>query len=206
MKIAIYTAPEGVTHEIEMIAGMLQAGADHLYLRRTGADTHYWMAFLEQIPAAFYPNIFTTDFRVLHEMGLGGFHFQRERLMAMDERDLRENLSMLRANGIASSRTVGSLEELQVSDGLFDVLLLAPMFESISKPGHRNEWDFEALKSYLETRKKTSQIMALGGIGPEKIDMLHLLGVDGCALLGALWNTHENALETFKIIQEKCRK
>jgi thiamine-phosphate pyrophosphorylase len=195
MKTIIYTAPEPVKNETEMISEMLSAGADYLYLRRKDADSYYWMAFLEQIPAAHYPKIFTSDFRVLHEMELGGFHFKEDVLKGIEEKDKRENLSMLKSKGILSSRTIRNLSEALLNDGLFDLLLAAPIFESISKPGHFSNWDFEAIKVFLSDNKRRSTLVALGGVEPEKIDLLHLMGVDGVAILGALWRQPERALD-----------
>lgn len=205
MKTIVYTAPESVRNETELISEMLADGADFLYLRRKDADSHYWMAFLEQIPSEYYSRIVTTDFRVLHEMELGGFHFREDVLKNMEEKDLRENLSMLRSKVILSSRTVRNLAELQQNDGQFDLLLAAPVFESISKRGHTANWDFEALKTFLSDKKRQSTIVALGGVEPEKMDMLHLLGFDGVAVLGALWKQPQQAVHVFKNILSKCQ-
>jgi thiamine-phosphate pyrophosphorylase len=205
MKTIIYTAPESVRNETGMISEMLACGADFLYLRRKDADTHYWMAFLEQIPIEYYPRIFTTDFRVLHEMELGGFHFRDDVLKNIEEKDLRENLSMLRNKVILSSRTVRNLAELQENDGKFDLLLAAPIFESISKPGHTSNWDLAALKMFLSDKNRQSTVVALGGVEPEKLDMLHLLEFDGVAVLGTLWKQPQQAVHVFKNILSKCR-
>lgn len=206
MKTIIYTAPEPVSNETELIEGMLGAGADFLFLRRRDTvDSHYWMTFLERIPSAYYPRIFTTDFRVLHEMELGGFHFKGDVLANMEQIDLRENLGMLRKRGISSSRTVRNMEGMELSDGQFDLLLAAPIFKSISKPEHFADWNFEDLKSFLNKKQRQSTVVALGGVEPEKMDILHLLGVDGVAILGALWKQPEYAIDVFKNILDKCQ-
>lgn len=185
---------------------MLDAGADYLLIRKPAADEAWLMAFIEQIPFQYADRIFTSHFRALHELSLGGFHFSQHHLEGLSESDLQENLNMLHMAGKKTSRTVRSLEQLKALDGKYDLLLLAPLFESISKAGHRAEWDFEALKVYLQTRESTSEIFALGGISASNVDMVALLGFDGVALLGAVWQDQLNAFENFSKIAERCRK
>lgn len=204
MKCILYTPPKPVDREIELVTQMMDAGADYLYLRRETADDAYWMAYVEQIPMGHAQKIFCQQFRVLHEMELGGFHFNSEMLRGMSSADLGENLSMLRLSGRKSSATVRSLSELQALDGKFDVLLVAPLFPSISKPGHEQLWDFEALKTYLQGRTSDTEVFALGGIDADKVDMVHLLGFDGIALLGAVWQQGSDPMRNFKAIHERC--
>lgn len=206
MKIILYTAPKPVTNEIEVITTMLSNGVDYLYLRRENRDSHYWSSFVEQIPAEWHDKIICSDFRTLHEMQLGGFHFKAEMLGMMEEKDILENLSMMRKESIRSSRTVRSVEEIKANDGKYDILLVAPIFESISKQGHSKTWDFDALKAYLHHRSGSSEIFALGGVDADKVDMLYLLGFDGMALLGAIWEQPEQALTNFQKIKERCQQ
>jgi thiamine-phosphate pyrophosphorylase len=204
MKCILYTPPSPIDREIELITQMMDAGADYLYLRRDTADDAYWMAYVEQIPMGHAEKIICQQFRVLHEMELGGFHFNGDMLRGMTPADLGENLSMLRLSGRKSSATVRSLADLQALDGKFDILLVAPLFPSISKPGHEQAWDFEALKAYLQERKSATEVFALGGINAEKVDMAHLLGFDGIAILGAVWQQGSDPLRNFKAIHERC--
>ena len=204
MKVILYTAPSTVSNEIETISALMDLGVDYMYLRKENKDEHYWMAFVEQIPFAHSKKIFSDHFRVLHEMELGGYHFSGKKLQEINPSDLNENLVMLRNSEIKSSATVRSFIQLKELDGKFDILLLAPLFESISKPGHALDWNFEELKEYLHNRKSKTEIFALGGIDLDKIDMVHLLGFDGIAVLGAIWNNSEDPVVKMKAILEKC--
>lgn len=205
MKIIVYTPDSRVEREIELTAGLLSAGADYLYLRRQGEDDAYWLAYAEQLPFADQGKIFTSSFRVLHEMGLGGFHFTGKAIAELDQQDLAENLKMLELSGKKSSATVRSLEALQQLDGHLDILLLSPMFESISKPGHRRDWDLDALKDYLQKRTSKTELFAQGGINFDRIEEVKSLGFDGIALLGALWASSGQVMSDFEKIVAKCR-
>ena len=205
MKIIVYTPESRVEREIELIAGMLSAGADYLYLRRQGEDDAYWMAYAEQLPFADQGKIFTSSFRVLHEMGLDGFHFTGKAIAGLDKQDLVENLKMLEQSGKKSSATVRSLEELQQLDGHLDILLFSPVFESISKPGYRQDRNLEALKDYLQKRTSKTAVFAQGGINFDRIEEVKSLGFDGIALLGALWVRSGPVMSDFEKIVAKCR-
>jgi len=205
LKIIVYTPESRVEREIELIAGMLSAGADYLYLRRQGEDDAYWMAYAEQLPFADQGKIFTSSFRVLHEMGLGGFHFTGKAIAGLDKQDLVENLKMLEQSGKKSSATVRSLEELQQLDGHLDILLFSPVFESISKPGYRQDRNLEALKDYLQKRTSKTAVFAQGGINFDRIEEVKSLGFDGITLLGALWVRSGQVMSDFEKIVAKCR-
>ncbi|GHV12504.1 thiamine phosphate synthase [Fibrobacterales bacterium] len=72
-----------------------------------------------------------------------------------------------------------------------DMILLSPVFDSISKEGYKSKFSREELKNGIaDWRKlnKTTKIYALGGVDDENIKELPELGFDGAAILGAVWN------------------
>lgn len=199
MKKIIYTPEQDIISEIEKIVSMFEMGADFLYLRKPAKDISYWYPYIEQFPFGWESKMVTTDFKLLHDMSLGGFHFKREILKSLSKNDLSENLKMLKEAKVISSATVHNFEDLEKYDGLFDILLVSPLFESISKKGYLGTWDFEKLKTFLENRKSPSTLLiGQGGICDENITSFLSLGLDGYALLGYLWNSPEVAVQKFK--------
>ncbi len=199
MKKVIYTSENPVRGEMEKIVSLFESGADYLYLRKPAAGIDYWMAFLEQFPPGYESKMITTSYRLLHDLQLGGFHFQREMLKYLSDTDLNDNLKMIREANKISSVTVHDIDTLQKYDGRFDLILVAPLFESISKKEYKGTWDIEMLKKYNQNRiGKNSAIIALGGVNADKNEILQEIHVDGFALLGYLWEDPELAVENFK--------
>jgi thiamine-phosphate pyrophosphorylase len=186
MKVALYTPPGVLANETYHLSTMLDM-VDYVFLRKEGIDDVFWDDYVQEIPLVHASKVMTSYYRVLHEYDLGGFHFRSGMLDQMNEAEIWENINMLRNKGKKSSATAHNLEQLKLYNGKFDIVLVAPLFESISKPGHSHVWDFEAIKNILKDKSPKTEVFALGGIDASKVDMVHLLGFDGIALLGSIW-------------------
>lgn len=199
MKKIIYTPEQDQISEIEKIVSMFEMGADYLYLRKPEKDISYWYAYIEQFPYGWESKMITSEFKLLHDLKLGGFHFKRETLNNISEKDLIENLKMLKDSSIKSSVTAHNLSELNKYDGQFDIVLISPLFDSISKKEYHGNWDFEKLKIFIENRTPLSTLLiGQGGIVDKNFMEVQSLGLDGYALLGYLWNSSEDVIKNFK--------
>jgi len=199
LKKIIYTPEQDQISEIEKIVSMFEMGADYLYLRKPEKDISYWYAYIEQFPYGWESKMITSEFKLLHDLKLGGFHFKRETLNNISEKDLIENLKMLKDSSIKSSVTAHNLSELNKYDGQFDIVLISPLFDSISKKEYHGNWDFEKLKIFIENRTPLSTLLiGQGGIVDKNFMEVQSLGLDGYALLGYLWNSSEDVIKNFK--------
>lgn len=206
MKKIIYTPEQDQISEIEKIVSMFEMGADYLYLRKPEKDISYWYAYIEQFPYGWESKMITSEFKLLHDLKLGGFHFNREMLQNVSEKDLIENLKMLKDSSIKSSVTAHDLSELNKYDGQFDIVLISPLFDSISKKEYHGNWDFEKLKIFIENRTPLSTLLiGQGGIVDKNFMEVQSLGLDGYALLGYLWNSSEDVIENFKKLRDGDR-
>lgn len=206
MKKIIYTPEQDQISEIEKIVSMFEMGADYLYLRKPEKDISYWYAYIEQFPYGWESKMITSEFKLLHDLKLGGFHFKRETLNNISEKDLIENLKMLKDSSIKSSVTAHDLSELNKYDGQFDIVLISPLFDSISKKEYHGNWDFEKLKIFIENRTPLSTLLiGQGGIVDKNFMEVQSLGLDGYALLGYLWNSSEDVIENFKKLRDGDR-
>jgi len=97
-----------------------------------------------------------------------------------------------------------SFEELKKLEGR-EIILLGPVFDSISKYGHKSKFSKEELKTGIAKWRGLApnngkiKLYALGGIDAENICELESLGFDGAAVLGAVWN-YANPCEAFESI------
>lgn len=206
MKKIIYTPEQDQISEIEKIVSMFEMGADYLYLRKPEKDISYWYAYIEQFPYGWESKMITSEFKLLHDLKLGGFHFKRETLNNISEKDLIENLKMLKDSSIKSSVTAHNLSELNKYDGQFDIVLISPLFDSISKKEYHGNWDFEKLKIFIENRTPLSTLLiGQGGIVDKNFMEVQSLGLDGYALLGYLWNSSEDVIKNFKKLSDGDR-
>jgi thiamine-phosphate pyrophosphorylase len=87
---------------------------------------------------------------------------------------------------------------------------LSPVFDSISKQGYKSKFS-DRLYTLLQFHPslisaiRGKNIIALGGIDEDKIELVRKTGFAGAAVLGAIWNS-KDPLEKFLRIKAKCQK
>lgn len=88
------------------------------------------------------------------------------------------------------------------------IVFLSPVFDSISKQGYKSEFSeqmnkFTQLKPELMAEIKGRNIVALGGIDTDKIELARKVGFKGVASLGAIWSS-KDPVEKFISMQNIC--
>ena len=82
------------------------------------------------------------------------------------------------------SKSFHSIEDIAKNNNPYDYVFLSPIYDSISKEGYTSKFDLKTIK--LPTNQN---IIALGGVTPEKVEELKEAGFSGFATLGKIWNT-----------------
>ena len=84
------------------------------------------------------------------------------------------------------------------------IAFLSPIFDSISKTGYKSAFTdslnkFIQLKPQVITSVKNKNIIALGGVDENKIELVRKVGFSGAAVLGAIWNSKDPFASFLKI-------
>lgn len=162
---------------------MLQQSSATVHLRKPGRSGRQLADYLEQIPAAFHRRIMVHDHPdLLFQFDLKGIHFS--------EKERKRNLPGLRQLRLAKpgcrlSSAFHRIADIPEPDGLFDYILLSPVFDSISKQGCRAAFEHADLKRFLFRTGHT--VIALGGLDAQRAATAASLGFTGIAVLGAVW-------------------
>lgn len=82
------------------------------------------------------------------------------------------------------SKSFHSIEDIAKDNNPYDYVFLSPIYDSISKEGYKSNFDLNDLKL-----PSNQNIIALGGVTPDKIPALKNAGFYGVAALGSIWNT-----------------
>ena len=103
-----------------------------------------------------------------------------------------------------------SLKELGNYKGKYEYAFLSPIFDSISKAGYKSKfsdrlYNFLLFHPELINTVNGKNIIALGGIDEDKIELARKAGFAGVAAVGAIWN-NKNPVEKFLRIKAKCEK
>ena len=170
-KVIAITSPLFIEDEGKKISEILiQGRADLVHIRKPDSKIENVRLLIESIPEKLHPRLKLHDhFDLLDSFSLGGVH-------------LNVRNPIIKKQGISVSRSFHSLEELENSCS-YEYVTLSPIFDSISKTGYTSKFKLEQLKDYI----KGKRVIALGGVTPEKFDILRETGFYGAAMLGYFW-------------------
>jgi len=178
---------------------LLEAGADSILLRKPGwQEAAYEQLLLETDPSC-YPQIMIAGYPSLcKKYGLMGIHLGEAARALLS----KEEVLSFHRSGWLLSTSIHAVETLQIVDDIWDQLLLAPVFDSISKPGHNSPFgqDF-----HLQKDGYPGRVLALGGIDLTTAAKARNMQFDGIALLGAIWKEPAEAISNFCRIRDIWR-
>jgi thiamine-phosphate pyrophosphorylase len=183
--------------EAAIIQQLFVEGLEVFHLRKPEADEQAVRALIEAIPAVYHNRIVMHGFfQLMSAYDIRRWHFREEHRRATTV----ERLAQLKDKGYILSTSVHDLQTLQSLPALFSYTFFSPVFDSISKQQYKGVAgdDF-----YLRDEQKPVPVIALGGINAGNIQSVVAMNFDGAALLGALWNEPANAVENFKLLQQK---
>lgn len=179
MNLIIITDPVFFFEEAEMLARMFDAGMPRLHLRKPDATRREMEDFIKSLPAKYLDKVVIhSHYSLALQYPLGGIHCTsagREEFYSMNDLHIRRSVSV---HGFCEAGSVG--EE-------FSYAFLAPVFDSISKPGHKQAFEHEALRLFL-TRPWKTDFVALGGVSLDNVNLCKDMGFKTVALLGSIWN------------------
>ena len=104
-----------------------------------------------------------------------------------------------------------SLNELINLKG-FNYVFLSPVFDSVSKHGYNSMFSSEEIIDFFKKNPLYTKVIALGGLSMENIDTALLMGFEGAAVMGALWNCYfekrniDNTINYFIELNRKCQE
>ncbi|MDE6823354.1 MAG: thiamine phosphate synthase [Duncaniella sp.] len=184
LKIAITPADCADPHkEAALVCAIISGGWDRVHLRHPYASRDEMGRLIEAIPEEMHPWLVIHDhFRLIEDFNLGGLHLNRRSPSPPD--------------GYSGpiSRSCHSLEEAESAAGM-TYLTLSPIFDSISKSGYASAFTEEELSRIADI---PARVIALGGVTPERIDLLRRYRFSGFAMLGALpWGGEPDEMSRF---------
>jgi thiamine-phosphate pyrophosphorylase len=183
----ILISPEGDdAREAAVLAELVAAGLERYHVRKPQWSFAKTAAWLGALPSSVRPRLVLHQHHELAEsFGLLGRHW-RDGESAPDAPRVRTDFT---------SRSCHTLTALRAALGCYRSVFLSPVFPSLSKPGYAREVDGNGLdltrvKNVLADRtrdERSTEVIALGGITPDKLPLCAAACFDGVAALGYIW-------------------
>ena len=226
MRLIVISPEAEDAREPAVLAELFNAGLTHYHLRKPAWSREQLATWLRALPEALHARIVLhTHHDLSAEFAVDGLH-DRDHPSQPECHLLGDTLAemaaavktrldpatkcylmgdTLRSSVRLRSRAVHNLSTLRNSLGDYDRLLVSPVFNSISKPGHGPSADFvfADLKATLVLPRR-AEVLALGGIDAARIPACRDYGFDGVAVLGAVWLSAD-PVRAFNQLNQACR-
>lgn len=189
--IIVITPEELVQNETEIINALFQEGLDLLHIRKPFIHSDEMRDFIQKIHSEFYHRlVLHSHYDLAESFNISRFHFR--------ETDRQDELYKSFTNKTIST-SVHNIETFNELSEDWEYAFISPVFPSISKKGYGK--DSNILNAIKNRNNSNVKLIALGGIHEKNINKVVSSGVDGMALLGAIWE-NDNPLQIFR----RCRQ
>jgi thiamine-phosphate pyrophosphorylase len=203
MKLLVISPEDERADEARLVPALFRLGLQKYHLRKPGWSAPRLERLIEAFPREYWCRlVLHSHHHLATTRRLGGIHYP-------DNNGSPSEPANDDAGPGYRSFSCHDLESLHRLDGCCDAVLLAPIFASLSKPGHGPSACFNRaqLVSALARRPTGSRtrtsLCALGGINAATTTEAAALGFDGVAALGAVWGAAD-PVRAFSGLQELC--
>lgn len=191
--LIVISSPTAIRNEPSLINQLFDEGLSVFHLRKPESSSQELVLLLQEIDSIHHSKIALHSHHYLAKsFGINRLHYTEASRKQLTEADFSENENVL-------STSVHSVEDFKNLSEHFNYAFLSPVFNSISKP------DYEAQPFDLNglDKKRSTKLIALGGIDEHNCSKAFDKGFDGIALMGSVWNS-EDTIQTFKNIFSQC--
>ena len=191
--ILVVTAEQAVPRELQVINDILDAGLELLHIRKYSFSDDEMSQFINGI-ATRYRNrlVMHSHHHLAESLNIERLHF--------NEHDRKLGIQNQFSQQIIRSTSVHSIHDFNSLDHRWSYALLSPMFLSISKLNHGSKHTVKKELIYRDNQQV--HLIGLAGIHAENIISLYQDGVDGVALLGAIWKSEQPLISFNECLQK----
>lgn len=192
MELIVISAPHKIAAEHSYVHQLFEAGLSLLHLRKPDWELRELDAWIAEIDPVYRARL------VLHQCHELASVYGITRLHYTEAHRRRLNMQEWPQGEVTRSTSIHDLSALRSLRG-FEYCFFGPVFDSLSKPGYQGRVGIDFSIPVGEGIK----IIALGGIDPNNIHLIRQMNFDGAAVLGALWNKPETAVENYNTLKQK---
>ena len=195
-------APLGhVPGEHEAVIRMLKEGLNNYHLRKPGLSVQEMQEWVSKIPPELRRRITVhAPLTTAMQIGVGGMHLRESDRAGLTDGDLDSIIDRAGQEGLRVTASVHSVNAALSVPSQLHYVFLSQAFDSKSKPGLKG-----SIASWNLPELRPCKIYALGGVTPDNVAQVASYGVDGIAVLGAVWHGSADPLSNFKALQKACQ-
>ena len=182
MRLIVLSSECFISEENKLINSLFSEGLEIFHLRKPKASIEKMRDLISQIEPKYrnrivlHPIAAESHHELVKEYGIKRLHFTEEGRSSFE-----------REGEFIYSTSFHNIEDVKKEGNAFDYYFLSPTFDSISKKGYKGK----------QIKSPSDKAVALGGMRLERLSKAKDLSYKNIALLGAIWQKPEDAVERF---------
>jgi thiamine-phosphate pyrophosphorylase len=186
-RLVLLTSPTSLPNEPRLLTELLAHGVERLHLRKPSWSASQLETLIQELPAHYYSRLVLHAYpHLVRQYQLGGLH------LTGSQRAVTKRRPVL-LPGQTLSTSYHSLAEISQHRRHYDYVFLSPIFDSISKEGYESNFDLAEVATFLQKLAARPnycpQVLALGGVEAQNINLVQEAGFAGAAVLGTIWQS-----------------
>jgi thiamine-phosphate pyrophosphorylase len=186
-RLVLLTSPTSLPNEPRLLTELLAQGVERLHLRKPSWSASQLEALIQELPAHYCSRLVLHAYpHLVRQYQLGGLHLTGSQRAATKRRP-----ALLPGQTLSTS--YHSLAEISQHRWHYDYVFLSPIFDSISKEGYGSNFDLAEVATFLQKLAARPgycpQVLALGGVEAQNINLVQEAGFAGAAVLGTIWQS-----------------
>ncbi|ROH96273.1 thiamine phosphate synthase [Chryseobacterium daecheongense] len=185
--IIVITPESIISNETEIINQLFQEGLDLLHVRKPFISNEKMKNFLDRIDSPYHAQVVLhSHYDLGEEYAISRFHIREKE---------RKNGWAVQFKNQTLSTSVHDINAYNRLEKEWEYSFISPVFPSISKRGYGE--NTTVLEDIKHRDNPNVKLVALGGIDENNIHEAFDSGVDGVAVLGAIWESNQ-PLQVFR--------
>jgi thiamine-phosphate pyrophosphorylase len=200
MVFVVISSPNKSKSEIRHIVEFFDNGLDFFHVKKKGFTKSKMEEYLSAIPKKYRNKIVLhSHYFLAKKYGLRGIHISRHKKRKKYMSDVHYYIAKVFAGNLKISKSYHSIHSLVHDKKKYDYVFLSPVFDSHNIGVFSASFSEKQLRSVLY--KTHHNVVALGGVTTDRVEVARRSGFDGVALHSTIWREKNDRLA--KLIEVK---
>lgn len=205
MKLIVISSPNKSKSEIRHIVDFFENGLDVFHIKKKGYSRSKMKEYIEMIPHKYYDRlVLHSHYDLAKKFNLRGIHISRHKKRRKFVSNVHYYVSKIIAPSLKISKSYHSIHSMVHDKKKYDYVFLSPVFDHHDISVFSAAFGEKQLRSVLY--KTEHEVIALGGVRTERIELSRRTGFSGVALHSAVWKEKNHRLKKFKEIASEVQR
>ncbi len=205
MKLIVISSANKSKSEVRHIIGFFENGLDIFHIKKKGYSRAKMKEYIEMIPNQYYDRlVLHSHYDLAKKFNLRGIHISRHKKRKKFVSNLYYYIFKILAPSLKISKSHHSIHSMVHDKKNYDYVFLSPVFDHHDINVFSAAFGEKQLRSVLY--KSKHNVMALGGVKSERIELSRRTGFFGVALHSAVWKEKNHRLKKFKEIANEVQR